>query len=231
MCAQCSEDPALAAPDPARGKWQEQATARPAEPQDATSLQRVWQWEMFLETRTEKDNWWKSKSRKIFRDTILISFLYVSCITMMRKFKWQNGNEVVVCLCSLNPRIEIWHVFDTHGCPSASQTCSTSLYMPAISKTIQFVQNVYVFVFNIWAAKQPPEKSQSVSQWFVGGPIVSFLAPILYSPKASHFSPTGNTVNGGNPAPLDIVNISLFTWFHTRDRWCRISSLQRRITS
>lgn len=82
---------------------------------------------MFLEKEAEqkKDNWWKSKSRKIFRDTILISFLYVSCITMTRKFKWQNCHEVVVCLCSLNPCIEIWHVFDTHGCPSASQTCST----------------------------------------------------------------------------------------------------------
>ena len=76
-----------------------------------------------------------------------------------------------------------------------------------------------------------PRKSHSQ---FPSGLVVQschFFDPILHSPKASHFSPTGTTVNGGNPTPLDMVNISLFTWFHTRDRWCRISSLQRRITS
>ena len=187
---------------------------------------------MFLEKEAEqkKDNWWKSKSRKILWDTILISFLYVSCINMMRKLKWQNCHEVVVCLCSLNPCIESMCLIrmDARVPPKHVQHNFTCLPFPRRSnlyKTCTFLSST------IWAAKQPPEKSQSVSQWFVGGPTVSFFDPILYSPKVSHFSPTGNTVDGGNPTPLDIVNISLFTWFHTPDRWCRISSLQRRIPS
>ena len=35
---------------------------------------------------------------------------------------------------------------------------------------------------------------------------------------------TRNTVDGRNPAPVDMVNIPLFTWF-LHPRWCRISSI------
>ena len=117
-------------------------------------------------------------------------YIYVSGLTTIRKFKWQDCHDLSVCFCSLNPRIEIWHVFDTHGCSSASQICSTSLYVPAISKTIQFVQNMYVFVFKVRAARQSTEKTLLVSQRFGGGPIPPshLLNQFLYSAKVSHVS-------------------------------------------
>ena len=35
----------------------------------------------------------------------------------------------------------------------------------------------------------------------------------------------GHTVDGRNPAPVDMVNIPLFTGFFVHPRWCRISSI------